>query len=637
MLAPRMPTREDETASAVMLAEAADPEAWLDVHIAVDVELQSKRALLEGVTGASDDDRLARIETIEMEAEMLLAPVEAMVTAAGAKVLGRVWLGQPALAVQMPAREVRRVAELDGVLGLTIATPELEQTAVPTDYYPLDRVSDGHGLMTREFVHHGWEGNLQNRTNAAQPMRIAIMESESSNPAKYKPNWIDPSHPGWLDLPGGATRVKKIMKCWGGVCVDTNPIPGGNHGNGVASVAAGCIDQGQDPAFPGINTPDQIARTGPAPEAEIYYYNIQDSIPNLQAALQRAVTDGVDVVNMSFGNNECDPAKGGGANATIKDAADAGIVLVSGTGNDQDGDACGVSWPALRPEILAVGGTNTSVSATAFRDSSLTPAINEFGDPFSSFTFGGMPVVTRSGTAFSATVVSLVAPGWMRHPYTWNGPDGRYENGWGGSSLASPTVAGSAALLLEHFRDAGSASGFNSRRFMAHMMLLGDAWDGADVVAPGGTQYMPNGPNKKSGFGRLRMRGPYAPLTNLVGPYHWASNVVTAMPGQVYSFAVNGAGPEPAGPTEFKVVAHWTPTDFGSTSDIVLELWNTCPAGGGPAAKLQHNHTFDYRKRIRRTNISGQCLEVRVIPYSVPAQGEAVYLAYLYHSGEVSP
>jgi hypothetical protein len=45
----------------------------------------------------------------------------------------------------------------------------------------------------------------------------------------------------------------------------------------------------------------------------------------------------------------------------------------------------------------------------------------------------------------------------------------------------------------------------------------------------------------------------------------------------------------------------------------------------------------DYRKRIRRTGIAGQCLQVRVIPYSVPAQGQPVYLAYLYHSGEVSP
>jgi len=224
----------------------------------------------------------------------------------------------------------------------------------------------------------------------------------------------------------------------------------------------------------------------------------------------------------------------------------------------------------------------------------------------------------------------------MQPPYTWNGADGRYENGWAGSSLASPAMAGSAALLLEHFRVAGSASGFNSRRFMAHMMLLGDGWDGADVVVPGGTQFMQNGPNSKSGFGRLRMRAPYAPATNLVGPYHWASNVVTVMPGTVYSFAVNGAGPEPSGPTEFKVVAHWTPTDLGSTSDIALELWNTCPAGGGAAVKLQHNWTFDYRKRIRRTNISGQCLEVRVYANSVPAQGEPVYLAFLYHSGEVN-
>jgi len=109
------------------------------------------------------------------------------------------------------------------------------------------------------------------------------------------------------------------------------------------------------------------------------------------------------------------------------------------------------------------------------------------------------------------------------------------------------------------------------------------------------------------------------------------------MPGQGSSFAVDGAGPEAVGLTEFKVVAHWTPLDFGSTSDIVLELWNTCLAGGGAAVRLQHNHTYDYRKRIRPMNISGQCLWIRVSPYAVPAQGEAVYLAFLYHSGEVSP
>ena len=626
----------DETARTLTKAAALGPDAWTVLSIAVDMEIHTKEAFLEDVTAATDEDRLVMVELIEREAAELLAPVEEALTAIGAEVLGRQWLGQPGLSVVIPARDVGRVVNIDGVVTISIPETGGEQTATPdTDYYSLGRVSDHQGLMSRDIVDHGWDGNAQNRTDASKPMRIGIIELQPAGTL----NWIDPSHPGWLDQPGGATRLKKVMACGNAQCVDAVPAGGGNHGMGVASVAAGCIDEGQDPGFPGNLTGPQILRTGQAPEAELYYYNIASSAWNVDAALQAAVSHGVDVVNMSFAFDVCDASSDpDSANAALRDAANAGVVLVGGSGNLQVGDTCMAHWPSTRPEVLAVNGTNTSVSATAFRDSSLTLGIPEGGVPFASYAFGGMAATTRSGVVFTASVLSLVAPGWMLHPYQWSDPqDGIYENGWGGSSLASPAVAGAATLLLEHFRDAGSASGFNARRFAAHMMLLGDAWDGADVLVPGGTQYMANGPNSRSGFGRLRMRAPYAPVTNLVGPYHWGSNVATVLAGNTSSFAIGGSGPEPAGPTEFKVVAHWTPTDLHSTSDIVLEVWNTCPAGGGAAVKLQHNWTYDYRKRIRRTNIAGQCLEVRVVPYSVPAQGETVYIAYLYHSGEVSP
>ena len=628
--------KADETARALAKAATLDPDARVVLSVAVDVEIVSKEALLAGVTDTSDEDRLERVELIERETQEIMAPVEDALTSIGAEVLGRQWLGQPGVAIAISARDVPRVVGIDGVIG--VSTPETggEQTATPdTDYYSLGRVADHQGLMSRDIVNNGWDGNSQNRTDPNKPMRIGIIELQKTG----KLNWIDPSHPGWLDQPGGATRLKKVMQCGDVQCVDAVPVAGGNHGMGVASVAAGSILQGQDPNFPGTSTGPQLLRTGQVPEAELYYYNIGASAWHVDAALQAAVSHGVDVVNMSFAFDECDAlADPNAVNAAIRDAANAGVVMVAGAGNEQSGDTCMAHWPSTRPEVLAVTGTNTSVSATAFRDSSLTPGTDENGFPFASYVFGGMPATTRSGVGFTASVLALVAPGWVLHPYRWSDPqDGIYENGWAGSSLASPAVAGAATLLLAHFRDAGSASGSNARRFAAHMMLLGDAWDGADVVVPGGTQYMANGPNPKSGFGRLRMRAPYAPVTNLVGPYHWGSNVATVLPGSTYSFAINGAGPEPAGPTEFKVVAHWTPTDLNSTSDIVLELWNTCPAGGGAAVKLQHNWTYDYRKRIRRTNIAGNCLEVRVIPYSVPAQGETVYIAYLYHSGEVSP
>ena len=196
-----------------------------------------------------------------------------------------------------------------------------------------------------------------------------------------------------------------------------------SHGTHVAGIAAGNAD-----------TPADGRRiSGVAPRAYLGNYKVfvetDDGLspnansPAIVAAIEAAVADGMDVINFSGGEPEIEPSRDIVALA-LDAAAAAGVVPVIAAGNDYgDFGAGSVSSPANSEHAIAVGGRRdhgTKREHAGF--SSVGPT---------TISLRLKPDVAAPGV----NVLSSVSGG-----------------GWAefsGTSMASPHVAGSAALLRQ--------------------------------------------------------------------------------------------------------------------------------------------------------------------------------------------
>jgi subtilisin len=154
---------------------------------------------------------------------------------------------------------------------------------------------------------------------------------------------------------------------------------------------------------------------GVAPAARLYALKVLDQdgsgwSSDIIAALDWAVSNDIDVVNMSFGS----PYDSSSFHTAIANAYNAGLVLVAAAGNEDTCPPVGdtVQYPAKYDEVIAVAATDQSDNRACF---------------------------SSTGSA-----VELAAPGVsVRTTY----PGGSYA--WAsGTSLASPHVVGAAALVL---------------------------------------------------------------------------------------------------------------------------------------------------------------------------------------------
>ena len=199
-----------------------------------------------------------------------------------------------------------------------------------------------------------------------------------------------------------------------------------SHGTHVAGIAAG-----------NANTAAEGTRiSGVAPRAYLGNYKaltiptdadvgLDGNSPELVAAIEAAVADGMDVINMSLGEPEIEPSRDIVVQA-LGAAARAGVVPVVSAGNDFEEFGRGsVGSPASTPEAITVGAVTTN------RDGK--------EDLIASFTSSGpTPLSLQHKPEVAAPGVGIISAA----------PGGAYTS-LSGTSMAAPHVAGAAALLLQ--------------------------------------------------------------------------------------------------------------------------------------------------------------------------------------------
>jgi subtilisin family serine protease len=203
-----------------------------------------------------------------------------------------------------------------------------------------------------------------------------------------------------------------------------------DHATHVAGIAAG--NNGTVTTLPG-----RPVVSGIAPKAYLGNYKVltiptprvglDGNSPEIVAGIEAAVRDGMDVINLSLGEPEIEPARDIVVTA-INSAADAGVVPVIAAGNDFSEFG--------RGSVSSPGSAAKAITAAAVSSSR-----------------GGPPDVVASFSSGGPTPVSLqlkpdvAAPG---ERIVSSVPDrsGSWDD-FSGTSMASPHVAGAAALLRQ--------------------------------------------------------------------------------------------------------------------------------------------------------------------------------------------
>jgi subtilisin family serine protease len=318
------------------------------------------------------------------------------------------------LAVVVPRRALARLADVPGI----------ERVWPNATYHPLlDRTPQLIGAPTL------WGPTL---ATAGQGMKIGIID-----------DGIDQTHPFFnpagyaypAGFPKGQTSytTPKVIVARAFAPANSTYAPArlpfdaqqSEHGTHVAGIAAG--DNG-------TVTRSGLVISGIAPRAYLGNYKalgtpsefgLNGNSAELAAAVEAAVRDGMDVINLSLGETDMEPSRDIVVRA-LDAAADAGIVSTVAAGNSGDLGPGSIDSPGTATKAIAAaastGGHDSVETDTPTDFSSIGPA------PYS---LAFKPDVTAPGDG----VVSSI-------------PAASYA-AFSGTSMAAPHVAGAAALLRQ--------------------------------------------------------------------------------------------------------------------------------------------------------------------------------------------
>ena len=265
------------------------------------------------------------------------------------------------LAVDLPARKLPRLVRMG------FATK-----VYPSVRYTLSTNDSPSVIGAEELARvHGLDG---------EGIKIAVVDDgiDASNP------FFNPSGLGYpAGFPRGGTKwtTPKV------IVARSFPAPNSGqrarwafdpqasfHGTHVAGIAAGAAGT---TAPPGSDHPLTPGLSGVAPRAWLGNYRVFSlptpvgnvaNTPEILAAFEAAVADGMDVINFSGGGPQTDPATDA-TDEVIANVVRAGVVVVVSAGNDRDEFGLGSAGsPGTAPEAIAVAATsNAQVFSPALR------------------------------------------------------------------------------------------------------------------------------------------------------------------------------------------------------------------------------------------------------------------------------
>jgi subtilisin family serine protease len=201
------------------------------------------------------------------------------------------------------------------------------------------------------------------------------------------------------------------------------------HATHVAGIAAG--DSNTSATLQGA----KLKVSGIAPMAYIGNYKVltiptsnfglDGNAPEIAAGIEAAVRDGMNVINLSLGEPEIQPQRDVVVQA-IDAAAAAGVVPVIAAGNEYDDGGRGtVGSPGSAPDAITVAASTESDTGPP--------------DEIASFSSSGpTPVTLQMKPDVSAPGVDVLS----------SLPGSQWAS-WSGTSMASPQVAGAAAVLMQ--------------------------------------------------------------------------------------------------------------------------------------------------------------------------------------------